>query len=346
MVSNPKAANRTVAPQENRDSTASRKDGIDQLLLTDAYSAVSREEASKMMHDFTEVMHDQGFPWRVYSAEQHPKRLHELEAIKRLEQGKPVEFRPFVSRQLEVTIDSLDSLSPAGALGSGYEAPSRSETLMNPGFLSLEAPLGKATVVHDLSEFKLLHQLSIPAPAAKPETASGDPTQRAVTDLAKLSTQQGIQGWRFIDSANPPSKASVFWQTIKGAASGAALGAALGTVVGAPISLWTNTWLPFAGLAGAGAAWFALQKGRENCNEFSKGQSLNALEALHRLSNGEEVTLQRTQLKTVGLPIAGKFTWYTDYGQAATIDNFDDLTSLAQIHGEASHPENARKHLR
>jgi hypothetical protein len=320
-----------------QDKVEQTGDPIDQYLSSQPFNAISRREAASMMNFFADKMHDQGHPWRLFTSETtgaKPKQLHELDAIKRLEQGKAVEFRPYMSRQMELTTDSIDELSPAGALGSGYEPPPIGETVANPGFLGLEHANGKSTVVHNLAELKLMHQLYAgQSPEEQQNLAASDrEISDAVKNLSTFARSHGTTSWRFLDQADRPSTARLGWDVVKGSVGGMALGAALGGIIGAPISMWTGSWMPFKGLTAAGAAVFTALKGKEAYIEASKGSSLNGLETLHRLADHQEVTIQRTQLRSVGLPVIGKITSFNDYGQAATISSLEDLQTLAEIH--------------
>lgn len=319
-----------------QDKLESSQDPVDHYLSSQPFSSISRKEAAAMMNFFAGKMHEQGHPWRLFSVDtnEKPKQLHELDAIKRLEQGQPVEFRPYMSRQMELTTDSIDELSPAGALGSGYEPPPVGQTVANPGFLGLEHANGKSTVVHNLAELKLMHQLYAgQSQEDQLNLAQSDrEISEAVKNLSTFARSHGTTSWRFLNQADRPSAARLGWDVAKGSIGGLALGAALGGIIGAPISMWTGSWMPFQGLTAAGAAVFSVLKGKEAYVQASKGSSLNGLETLHRLVDNQPVTIQRTQLRSVGLPVIGKITSFNDYGQAATISSLEDLQTLADIH--------------
>jgi hypothetical protein len=231
---------------------------------------------------------------------------------------------------MEVTTDTLDSLSPAGALGSGNDMPDLHETVLHPGFLGLEASYGKPVELNSIAELKLLHDLY----AAGPEIPVNDRTTDTIDSLSTFTRQRDTTAWRFYNQEARPSILGQTWETLKGVGGGLLLGAALGGVIGGPLGLWTESWSTFLGLTTAGAAWFGQQRGREAWQESQKGQPLNALETLDRVLNDKPTVIQKTQLRSVGLPVLGKFTWHTDYGPGASVANSEELHLLSDIHSQ------------
>ena len=91
------ATDRSAKSDSLLDSFRGRYDKLDIHLGGDEYQNIPDLAAAKMLGHFTQTMQNQGYPWRIHSAEADGEKgfrkgelLSDLDALNRLRKGQPV----------------------------------------------------------------------------------------------------------------------------------------------------------------------------------------------------------------------------------------------------------------
>ncbi len=313
---------------------------IDVHLNGDEYRAIALKDAAKMLGYFSQKMQDQGFPWKLKVAVDQGDDnfragadVSDLDALKQLQQGKPVMFQPMRNLQLDLSSDSLGALAAAGALGTGTEiagmarlAAISKTTRVTPGSQGIELKYGEPVVVSNFSELKLLYQMYNP----DEKVTSKNEVAKAANQLSYFTqkTASGQYPWRFYKESDTNTAGRVATAVARSAVKGGAMGAGVGALVGAPLAFFARDWSFVLGAVGVGAAGFALYSAQQAARTAAKGEGVNAVEALERVLNGQEVVLQETEIRSVGVPIFGKISWFSDHGPGSKISSTSELDTF------------------
>lgn len=326
---------------------------IDLLLDSPEYQNIEERQAAKMLGHFTQTMQNQGFPWRLkVSAEEGWQarlsgvvEISDLEALRRLQQGKSVIFQPMRNLRLDLSSDSLGAIAAAGtAAGSDVASVNKLATMskntrVTAGNQGFELRFGEPIEVDNLAELKLLHQLY--NPAAKPDSKNPIPT--AAHQLSYFNQQDGEYGWRYFEKTENGTAKRMTRAFYKNALRGAAVGVAVGAMIGAPIGLLTRSLNALLWSAGIGAGTFSLYGGLDAARTASKGKPLNTVEALQAVVEGKPIEFQETQMRSIGVPILGKVSWFSDRGKSSTVNNPEELNAFYYIQNQAAKIEQPAK---
>ncbi|MBT9582543.1 hypothetical protein IV102_04285 [bacterium] len=323
---------------------------IDIYLGGEEYHNIGERDAAKMLGYFTQAMQSQGFPWRLQEPTQEglqgkltgKKSLSDLDALRRLQKGEAILFQPMRNLQLDLSSDSLGAIAAAGSIGSGQEMTSMTRlatitknTRVAPGSQGVELRHGEPVIVKNLSELKLLYQMYNPEEKSK----SKDPVAKAAHQLSYFNQQAGDYGWRFYQKDNSNDLGRVAKAFYRNSLRGAAMGVAVGAMVGLPVGIITQSLRNGLLALGAGTAAFSLYSGVEGARTAAKGRPLNTVEALDTVLKGQPLEVQETQMRGIGVPVAGKISWFSDRGNASTITGAQELDTFFWMQNQAAKPE-------
>jgi hypothetical protein len=303
----------------------------------EGYQNIDELQAARMLGHFTQKMQEQGFPWRLYVPAQkgllrRGRPLSEMEALARLKRGEPVLFEPRRMLQLDLSPDSIGALATVGSLGGadtssvGKVAAFSKNSRVAPGSQGIELSYGTPVTVSSFGELKLLHELYNP-------DARVDESNRVSKAAHQLSyfasrTLGHMNPWRFYKPGEGSRAARMVRAAARQGLAGALVGAGLGLMIGGPLALLARNWDLLKTLvtlgAGVGGAYMAVDAARV----AGKGEPINAVETLERLLEGQPTTFQETQLRSVGVPILGKISWFSDYGQGSSLRGPEDLNTF------------------
>jgi hypothetical protein len=322
---------------------------IDVYLGGSDYQNVPEHQSAKMLGHFTQTMQDQGFPWRLFEATKEglqgkltgQQTISDLDALRRLQQGKGVIFQPMRNLQLDLSSDSIGALAAAGSVGGGDTssinklANLTKNTRVQAGNQGFEVSHGEPIEVRNTAELKLLYQMYNP----EEKLTSKDEVAKTAHHLAYFNKQSGDFGWRYYakDDSNPVGR--VVKAFGKNALRGAAMGAALGASLGAFLGLFTSSISNAAWLFGLSTAGFALYEGYGPAQAAAKGKPLTTVEALDRLVNKSPVEFQETQMRSIGIPIVGKLGRSSDRGKASTIHDPSELETFWRMQNQGAPEE-------
>jgi hypothetical protein len=320
---------------------------IEVYLDGDEYKNIDEHSAARMLGHFTQAMQAQGFPWRLYASSKEgltgkltgTKTLSDMDALRRLQRGEAVLFQPMRNLQLDLSSDSLGAIAAAGTLSPGSDMSSVSRlaalsknTRVSPGSQGYELKHGEPVEVKNLAELKLLYQMYRPE-----ETISTkNPVARAASQLAYFNQQQGDYGWRFYQKDQSNALGRIAKQMYQNGLKGAAMGAAVGAMVGIPLGLVTQSLKNFLLAVAAGSGAFALYGGAEGARTAAKGKPLNTVAALDAVLKKQPLEFQETQMRSVGVPVLGKVSWFTDRGANNTVSSPQELETLYWMQNQAA----------
>lgn len=326
---------------------------IDVYLGSEEYQNIDERHAAQMLGHFTQGMQAQGFPWRLQVSSQEglsgkltgTKDLGDMEALRRLQKGESVLFQPMRNLQLDLSSDSLGAIAAAGTV-AGTDVASMSKlatitknTRVSPGSQGFELRHGEPVEVRNLAELKLLYQMYRP----EDKITSKNPVTMAANQLAHFNQPQGDYGWRFYQKDESNGAARIAKAFAKNALRGAAMGAAVGAMIGAPIGLFTQSLGAFFASAGIGAGAFALYGGVDGARSAAKGKPINTVEVLDSVLKQQPVEFQETQMRSVGVPVLGKVSWFSDRGKSSTINNPQELDTFYYMQNQAAKIEEPAK---
>lgn len=327
------------------------QDKVDIHLSGAEYQHISEFDSGRMLGYFTQKLKDQGFPWRIYDCVtkddnvRRGEQLSEMEALQHLTQGTPVMFQPMRNLQLDLSSNSLSALAAAGKLG-GNDMSSMSNMAdisknVAPGSKGVELKFGAPVVVSSTAHLKLLFQMYNPEEKINESNA----VSKAAHELSYFTqkTMGSAYPWRFYKNCD----GSRLWRMTKalvpGFVGGAAVGAAFGGVIGLPIGLFSGAWAVTKTLISYGAVLGGAYKAIDSARTASKGESINAVEALERVLEDKDVVFQETQMGSIGVPIFGKITWFSDHGKGSSISNTKALDTFYWMVNQAAKPEEPKK---
>lgn len=320
---------------------------IDVYLDGDEYKSIDEHSAARMLGHFTQAMQAQGFPWRLYASSKEglsgkltgTKPLSDLDALRRLQRGEAVLFQPMRNLQLDLSSDSLGAIAAAGTLSPGSDMSSVSRlaalsknTRVSPGSQGYELKHGEPVEVKNLAELKLLYQMYSP----QETITTKNPVARAASQLAYFNQQQGDYGWRFYQKDQSNALGRIAKQMYQNGLKGAAMGAAVGAMVGLPLGLVTQSLQNFLLAVGLSSGAFALYGGAEGARTAAKGKPLNTVAALDAVLKKQPLEFQETQMRSVGVPVLGKVSWFSDRGANNTVSSPEELETFYWMQNQAA----------
>jgi len=196
--------------------------------------------------------------------------------------------------------------------------------------------------VKSFAELKLLHQMYNPEASFKPDNSIGKAAHQLTYFTQK--TLGGAYPWRFFEKSDENVVGRILKAAVRRGAVGAMIGAGIGAVIGGPVGLFTGSRAALKALASMGAvvggAFGSVDAGRV----AAKGKELNAVQTLERVLEGKPVTFQETQMRSVGVPVLGKISWFSDHGKGSEIASAQDLETFHWMQDqEAKAPEAPEK---
>lgn len=323
---------------------------IDVLLDSNEYKNINERDAAKMLGYFTQAMQNQGFPWKLQVSSKEglqgkltgTNTLSDLQALRRLQKDEPVLFQPMRNLQLDLSSDSLGAIAAAGTASTGQDMASMNRlatltknTRVTPGSQGVELRHGEPVLVRNLSELKLLYQMY----NLEEKNVSKDTVGQAAHQLSYFNQQAGDYGWRFYQKEDTNAAGRIATQMYRNSIRGAAMGVAAGSMVGLPVGLLTQSLNNGLMVLGAGALAFGLYGAVEGLRTARKGKPLNTVQALDKVLKNEALEVQETQMRSIGVPVVGKISWFSDRGKACSIEGPQELDTLFWMQNQAAKPE-------
>lgn len=345
------ATDRSAKSDSLLDSFRGRYDKLDIHLGGDEYQNIPDLAAAKMLGHFTQTMQNQGYPWRIHSAEADGEKgfrkgelLSDLDALNRLRKGQPVLMQPMRDLQLDLSSGSFTAIAAAGTAagtqltGLGAVADLSKNTQVSAGSQGIALKFGEPLVVNNLSELKLINQLY---DSEQKVDAASSQTAKAAHQLSYFTrkTVGSAYPWRFYAKDEGNAALRVAKATAKGLLTGAAVGGAVGGGLGALLALGFRNSSYLTGAAAIGAAIGAFRGGYDSAQTSVKGNPLNAVEALENVLDGKEVVFQESRARSIGLPIVGKISWFADHGKGSAVNSVDDLNTFYYMQSGAELPK-------
>lgn len=336
------------------DSFRGRYDKLDIHLDQPEYQNIDKLAAAKMLGHFVQTMQNQGFPWKLYEAtaqgETGYKRgelLSDKDAFMRLQKGEPLLMQPMRDLQLDLSSGSLGAVAAAGTLagrplnGLGTVAEASKNTQISAGSQGFTIKNGEPIVINSVAELKLLNQLY----NSEQKLESKDAVTTAAHQLSYFTqkTQGSNYPWRFYTKDEGNAALRMTKSTLKGAATGAALGAAVTGVLGLGVALFARDINYLYGALAVGAAVGGAGGGYSALQTSSKGNPINAVEALERIVSNQEVVFQETRARTTPLPLISKMSWFFDQGKGSAISSVDELNTFYYMQSGAELPKAPEK---
>lgn len=313
------------------------------------YQNIDELQAAKMLGHFTQKMQSQGYPWKLYAAKPGKKgfvkgeKVSDMEVLRRLQKGEAILMQPQRDLQLDLSSGSITALAAAGSVGGtamdpiGRVATYSKNAQVSAGSQGLSLNFGEPILINSLAELKLLNQMYDPEQKieGKSETAQA-------AHQFSYFTQKTVGSafpWRFYtkDSSNPVWR--VTKAGTKGAVSGAAIGAVVGGVAGGVLALAFRDWSFLKGGAAVGAAVGGARGGFDAIRTSRKGTPVNAVEALERVLEKEEVVFQESRVRSIGVPVLGKLSWFSDQGKGSSITSPEELNTFYYMQSGADLPK-------
>jgi hypothetical protein len=237
---------------------------------------------------------------------------------------------------MDLGADNWGALAAASTLGTAPGADltklssfaSLSKESRTTGSLGIELRHGEPILVKNVAELKLLHQVY--DPAAKP--TSDDTVAKAANQLSYFTQQNPNGAWRFYQETDSNKVTRMAKAFVENAKPTAAIGAAVGAGFGVVLGVITHSWQHAAYCTAAGAAIFAGFSGAQAASAAKKGESLNAVEALGKVLDNQEVVFEKVNRRSIGLPFFKDVSWFSDAGPGDHINNMAELENLSWIY--------------
>ncbi len=316
------------------------------------YQNIQDLEAANMLGHFTQTMQNNGYPWKLMSAEsaksggfKKGSAVSDLEALNRLKNGQPVLLQPMRDLQLDLSSGSITAIAAAGSVAStdmsglSKVATYSKSAKVNAGSQGLSVKFGEPVVIENFAQLKLLHQMYDPA-----EKIEGKSETAKTAHQFSYFTQKTVGSafpWRFYVKDNSNTFLRVAKHTTKGAATGAAVGGALAGAFGAIMALGFKDWSYLTGAAAIGATIGGVSGGYENARTSLKGTPINSVQALENVLNEKEVIFQESRARSVNVPILGKISWFSDQGKGSKIQSPDQLNTFYYMQSQDDLPKPA-----
>lgn len=303
-----------------------------------------------MLGYFTQTMQNQGYPWKLSSAEacddkgfKKGKGVSDMDALRRLQQGQPVLFQPMRDLQLDLSGGSITALAAAGSIGNaqmtelGQVAAYSRTSNVHAGKQGISLKFGEPILVSNLAELKLLHQMYSPTDKieGKSETA------KAAHQFSYFTKQTvgSAYPWRFYTQDGSSTALRVSKNTLRGAVGGALVGGALAGAMGGLLAFgFRNINYLFGALAVGGAIGGA-SGGYESARTSLKGTPINSVKALENVLENKPVVFQESRARSVSVPILGNLSWFSDVGKGSSISNSDELNTFYYMQSQTELPK-------
>lgn len=316
------------------------------------YQNINNLEAANMLGHFTQTMQAAGYPWEMRSTETDAKghtkkgpKISDMDALLRLQAGKPVLFQPLRDLQLDLSSGSLSAIAAAGSVASTSfggltkVATYSKDAQVSAGSQGFSIKNGEPVVIENLAQLKLLHQMYDPA-----EKIEGKSETAKTAHQFSYFTQKTVGSafpWRFYVKDGSNTFVRVAKHATKGAAAGAVAGGLAGLAVGGILAWGLSNFDFVKGGLSIGAAAGAAIGGLKAAQASSKGSPVNAVQALEHVLNKEEVVFQETRARSVNVPLFGKLTWFWDQGQGSSIQTPEQLNTFYYMQSQDELPKPA-----
>jgi hypothetical protein len=332
------------------DTFRPKYDKLNVHLDSPEYQNVKDLEAANMLGHFTQTMQNNGYPWKLLSAEamsdgsfKKSDDISDLEALKRLKKGEPVLLQPMRDLQLDLSSGSITAIAAAGSVAStnmtglSKVASYSKNAQVSAGSQGLSVKFGEPVVIENFSQLKLLHQMYDPNDKIKPTSE----TAKAAHQFSYFTqkTVSSAYPWRFYQKDDSNTFLRVAKHTTKGALTGAAVGGALAGAFGAIMALGFRDLTYLAGAAAIGAGIGGVSGGYDSARTSLKGTPVNAVEALEKVLHDEEVVFQESRARSINVPIMGKISWFSDQGKGSKVSNPDELNTFYYMQSQDELPK-------
>ncbi len=354
-----RARGATPAPSEaggqNRDKApldflSGRHDRLSIHLDEPEYQNLDSLQGAHMLGHFTQTMQNQGYPWKLSSAEMRDDgslkkgtSVSDMEALKRLNSGEPVLFQPQRDLQLDLSGGSITALAAAGTIGGaqlnelGQVAAYSKSANVHAGKQGVSLKFGEPVVIDSLAELKLLHQMYSPTDKIEAESETAKAAQQFSYFTQK--TVGSAYPWRFYVKDDQNAALRVTKNTLKGAASGAAVGGALAGAFGGLLALGFRNIDYLFGAMAIGTVVGGASGSYESVRTSLKGTPVNAVKALENVLESREVVFQESRARSVNIPVVGNLSWFSDLGKGSSITNTDELNTFYYMQSQAELPK-------
>lgn len=345
------------------DSFRPKYEKLDIHLDQPEYQNIKDMEAANMLGHFTQTMQNNGYPFRLLSAEQDKagvykkgEKISDKDALYRLRKGEAVLLQPMRDLQLDLSTNSMTAVaavSTAGVVGtveaSGLSRMAKlsKDTKMSGGKQGFSIKFGEPVVIENYSQLKLLHQMYDPTEKIEAKSETG----KAAHHLSYFTqkTVGSAYPWRFYVKDDSNTFLRVAKHTTKGTATGAAIGAVAGGVIGGLLGILSGRDLASAktgAMIGAGVAGAVggVTGAWESSRTSIKGTPINAVEALENVLNDKEVVFQESRARSLpGLPFLGELTWFSDNGVGSSVSNTEELELMYYMQSQEPLPKPEKK---
>lgn len=325
-------------------------DRLDLHLDQPEYQNIETLEAANMLGHFTQTMQASGYPWELRSTNSDDKgtvkkgtKISDMDALLRLQSGKPVLFQPLRDLQLDLSSGSLSAIAAAGsAAGTDFEGLTKvaaysKNAQVSGGNQGFSIKNGEPIVVENLAQLKLLHQMYDPA-----EKITGKSETAKTAHQFSYFTQKTVGSaypWRFYVKDGSNTFLRVARHAGQGVVAGAVAGGLAGLAVGGILAWGMSNFDFVKGGVSIGAAVGATVGGLKSAQASSKGTPINAVEALERVLNKKDVVFQETRARSVNVPLVGKLTWFWDQGQGSTVSDPTQLNTFYYMQSQDELPK-------
>ena len=332
------------------DTFRPKYDKLNVHLDSPEYQNVKDLEAANMLGHFTQTMQNNGYPWKMHAARtledgsfKKGEAVSDLEALQRLKKGEPVLMQPMRDLQLDLSSGSITAIAAAGSVAStnmaglSKVADYSTKSKVSAGSQGLSVKFGEPMVVENFAQLKLLHQMYDASEKIKPTSETAKVARQFSYFTEK--TVSSAYPWRFYQKDDSNTFLRVAKHTAKGTLTGAAVGGALAGAFGAVMALGFRDWSYFTGAAAVGAAIGGASGGYESARTSLKGTPVNAVEALEKVLNNEEVIFQESRARSINVPIMGKISWFSDQGKGSKVSNPDELNTFYYMQSQEELPK-------
>lgn len=317
------------------------------------YQNIQDLEAANMLGHFTQTMQNNGYPWKLLSADKladgsfkKGEDISDMEALNRLRKGDGILLQPMRDLQLDLSSGSITAIAAAGTVAStdmtglNKVATYSKNAKVSGGSQGLSVKFGEPVAIENYAQLRLLHQMYDPA-----EKIEGKSETAKTAHQFSYFTQKTVGSafpWRFYVKDDSNTFLRVAKHTTKGAFTGAALGGAVAGAFGAVLALGFRDWSYLTGAAAIGAGLGGISGGYENARTSLKGTPVNSVEALENVLSDKEVIFQESRARSVNVPILGKISWFSDQGKGSTIDSPESLNTFYYMQSQDDLPKPAK----
>lgn len=314
---------------------------LSEYLLKDPdYRDISADEIARDLGYFTQVQRGFGFPYHPYKpkdGDSGRKAISEMEALKRMLAGKPIELQPMRKIAVNLSPSQLESIasltSPVAAVAKS--AAFAANANLGVQTLTRENKNGGAIPIPSPAHLKLLYQLQSMDFPDKPagEISAAAKNLSYFTAKAKLTDHP----WTFhspkrqIFGVLKDAAKSFLKQGCKGAVAGAAVGALLGGPLGALFGVHFGGIVSMV-LWGAGIGFGSGSAVGAKGPLFSpNGEEYDEITALAHVLKKDPLNFQQEEVHTFNVPFLGNFGWTSEYGKPSLIADSGELATFSKM---------------